>query len=397
MTSGRIKVVSEKLTVLVVIGQLEVGGAERHLARVLPRVRDAGIDITVFSLKPGGPIAEALQRVGVPVLTHSTRVDGWRGLLQSAAMLAALLRRTRPDIVHFFLPAAYLVGAICSAGLPVKRVMSRRSLSNYQRRYPGIRVIERYLHRHMDVVLANSRAVACQLREEGVSPSRLGLIYNGASVTASMPERTISRARLNLSQEALVMVCVANLIPYKGHRDLLAALAEIRDRLPADWVLILVGRDDGLGGALRVQAEQDGIDSHVCFAGAANDVSDYLAVADIGVLASHEEGFSNTVLEGMAAGLPMIVTDVGGNAEAIVDGECGRIVPARNPAALAAAILELAGSPESRTRWGERGRARVRELFGDERCVALYRALYQNLMLGTGNPVPPDARMDLPS
>jgi glycosyltransferase involved in cell wall biosynthesis len=380
---------------MVIVGQLGLGGTERHLAQALPRLRDEGIDVVVFSFRAGGAIAESLQRAGVPVLAHRTRADGWRGLLQAAALLVRELRARRPDIVHFFLPGAYLVGALCSAVVRTKRVMSRRSLAHYQARYPGVRAAERLLHRRMDAVLANSRAVAAELLAEGVPPERLGLIHNGVAIPAVAPGRAAARARLSIADGALVMVCIANLIPYKGHRDLLSALERIRDRLPGDWLLLLVGRDDGIGAALQSQAARAGIASHIRWVGSVGDVADYLAAADIGVLASHEEGFSNAILEGMSAGLPMVVTDVGGNAEAVVDGDCGRVVPAHAPAELGAALLEFALDPARRTACGERARARAAGHFSEARCIELYRDLYSRLARGVSPAIPPGAELDL--
>ena len=112
------------------------------------------------------------------------------------------------------------------------------------------------------------------------------------------------------------------------------------------------------------------------------DVERILPAADLGVLASHEEGFSNAVLEIMATGLPVVVTDVGGNAEAVPDGECGRVVPPRAPAALAAAIVELAGDLRRRRTMGAAARRRVADRFSVEVCVDRYLRLYASLRAG---------------
>jgi len=383
------------IRVLAVIGQLDVGGAEKHLVRVMSSLRTRGLDVRVFALKGGGALAPALQGAGVPVYFHTHRRPGLLGVLQAACLLRRVVQRERPDVLHFFLPAAYLVGSVCSATVRTKRVMSRRSLATYQARYPGVRAAERLLHRHMDAVLANSRAVAAELLAEGVPHERLGLIHNGVAIPAAAPGRDDARARLAIAEGALVMVCVANLIPYKGHRDLLAALERIRDRLPGDWLLLLVGRDDGIGAALQSQAARAGIAAHIRWVGSVGNVIDYLAAADIGVLASHEEGFSNAILEGMSAGLSMVVTDVGGNAEAVVDGECGRVVPAQAPAELGAALLEFALDPARRAACGERARARVAGHFSEARCIELYRELYRRLAEGVSPVIPPGAGLDL--
>jgi glycosyltransferase involved in cell wall biosynthesis len=102
----------------------------------------------------------------------------------------------------------------------------------------------------------------------------------------------------------------------------------------------------------------------------------------VGFLSSHQEGFSNTILEAMAAGLPMVVTNVGGNAEAVIDGETGLVVPAHDPPAFAEAIVLIARDPLLRQRYGAAGRKRVESLFLLDACAARYEALYRGLRQG---------------
>ena len=380
--------------ILFVIGQLNVGGTENHLAMVAPALVRKGWRVSVFSLQGPGPVGETLAAGGVEVIRPpqepAARPAG--GVLRSFRFvlsvfrLANVLIRTKPSIVHFFLPAAYLVGAPLAAlaGTPI-RVMSRRSLNAYQAAYPFVSAVEKKLHRGMTAVLGNSLSVVRELRDqEGVPASKLGLIYNGLDTShfaqAEPPDQ--ARAALGLSPHDLVMVTVANLIPYKGHADLLAALGRAQPGLPPNWRLLVVGRDDGIGPELKRLCAELGLGEHVDFLGARNDIPRLLAAADAGLLCSHEEGFSNALLEGMAAGLPMIVTDVGGNAEAVIDQENGLIVPAKDPARLAEAILCLANDPPLRARFGAAARTRVAQYFSLERCVDGYDALYRALLAG---------------
>ena len=138
---------------------------------------------------------------------------------------------------------------------------------------------------------------------------------------------------------------IANLIPYKGHRELIEGLSHIERELPGDWRILLVGRDHGIRAELEALSTTCGVSHRIRFLGQRSDIPALLAAADFGLLTSREEGFSNVILEGMAAGLAMIVTDVGGNAEAVVHGETGFVVPPRNPKAIGDAILELARNP----------------------------------------------------
>jgi glycosyltransferase involved in cell wall biosynthesis len=267
--------------------------------------------------------------------------------------------------------------------------MSRRSLNTYQQQHRLLARLEWWLHRRMSAVIGNSRAVLADLAAEGVPPDRIGLIYNGVEVfdAAQLPPREETRRRLEIDPAALVLTTVANLIPYKGHRDLLVALAGIANELPADWVLLCVGRDDGIGPALRAQARTLGLDRHVRWLGKRPDVPELLHASDLGIVPSHEEGFSNVILEGMAAGLPMIVTRVGGNPEAVVDGATGLVVPPRDPGALAAAVLELARDPDRRDRMGSAARHRAVTMFSLDACVDRYAKLYRMLSDPTGEPV----------
>jgi glycosyltransferase involved in cell wall biosynthesis len=175
---------------------------------------------------------------------------------------------------------------------------------------------------------------------------------------------------------------VANLIPYKGHEDLIDALAIAAQEIPQDWHLVLAGRDDGIGARLKGKISESGLHDHVSFLGSRTDIPALLAASDLGILCSHQESFANAILEGMAAGLPMIVTNVGGNSEAVVDGVTGIIVPAKDPRQLAEAIVRLARDPSMRNAYGTAARQRVVERFGMERCIALHELLYRKLLTG---------------
>ena len=230
------------------------------------------------------------------------------------------------------------VPAAIAARVPIK-VMSRRSSANYQKGRPITAGIERILHKKMDMVIGNSGAVVRELREECVPEAKLHLIYNGIDVSADRPDRRTARRALGLGADESVGVMVANLIHYKGYCDLIHGLINVAKQLPLEWHILIAGRDEGIRHQLHSLAIGGGIRSHIKFLGECPDTTPLLAAADFGLLTSHEEGFSNAVLEGMAAGLPMIVTDVGGNPEQVIDGITGLVVPSRNPEAIGEAIV----------------------------------------------------------
>jgi glycosyltransferase involved in cell wall biosynthesis len=373
--------------VLYVIGSLAVGGAERHVVAVATGLRQRGWQTGVFALSPQGPLRSVLEAVGVQVMgpmmpawleaALGRRLGSWARSLCAVATLAAVLLRRRGTVVHFFLPAAYILGGLAAWLVGAHpRIMSRRSLNRYQLKHPRYRKVEHFLHPRMDVLLGNSAAVVRELEIEAAGQTPVRLIYNGIEpVAMPMGDRVRSRHELGLDNAALVLVVVANLIPYKGHADLLQGLAQVSAGLPEGWRLMCVGRDDGIQPALQALAADLGIGANVLWLGARMDVPACLVAADIAVSSSHEEGFSNAVLEAMLAGLPMVVTDVGGNPDAVVDGVTGFVVPAHSPEALGQAILRLARDPQ-RGAMGARGRARVIETFSMTACLDAYEALY---------------------
>jgi glycosyltransferase involved in cell wall biosynthesis len=379
--------------ILIVAEALGFGGTESHLVAVLPRLAEAGLSISVFCLAERGPRAAELEQAGIRVLA-ATRLASRRRRrllypLQAGIDCTALYsfaRRWRPHIAHFFLPGPYLLGApvAIAAQIPVK-IMSRRSLAHYQGNWVGARQVERLLHPRMTAIVGNCSAILRELMDEGVPEARLRLIYNGIEPSAPAHDKVGARAALGLDADALIGVMVANLIPYKGHRDLIAALALAAPTLPPAWQVLCVGADNDLRPELEALVAAKGLAGKVRFLGQRLDVDRLLQAADFGVLPSRaNEGFSNAILESMRAGLPMIVTDIGGNAEAVVDGETGFVVPPADPAALAAALLRLAQHPDLRRKLGTAGRARVSTVFTLDACVANYRALYDELLMSSG-------------
>lgn len=384
----------KKITVLYVIGSLEIGGAEKHLVKIAEALRQRQWRPEIFVFKLGGPLGKGLQERKIPVHASKTIpfiewlcskhafINSMVRSILDAGTLWRTIQLRQPALIHFFLPGAYALGGITSLFAPGPfRIMSRRSLNHYQKKNKFYGIIERLLHPHMHFITGNSKAVLADLQSEGVSPGKLRLIPNGVETQSIRPSaaKRFRRRENGFSDHGLVLLMIANLIPYKGHADLVDALALAKGGLPPDWKVCLLGRDDGLKKKLEEKIRQNGLGQHVLFAGSVSDVRPFLACADVGLLCSHEEGFSNALLEYMAAGLPVIATRVGGNPEAVVHGKTGLLVPPRDPPALAKAIVRLTNA-KIRRRMGKAGRERVQKLFSQKRCIRLYENLYQEVL-----------------
>ena len=394
--------------VLLVTMSLNVGGTERQLAQIAPAIARLPIDVGVVSLLDRGAFAPDLERAGIGIvgpgplagpLPRSRIARGLR-LMGGISRLAWQLLRHRPRIVNFYLPLPFIIGAPMALLARVPHIlMSRRGLNTHFARYPGARTIERWLHPRVSVFVANSGAVARQMiDEEGVPAERVALIRNGIDLAPfDRPfDRAEARAKLSIPSDALVMIMVANLHAYKGHGDLLHALSGMTPHLGPEWTLLLAGRDDGVGSSLEAQARELGIAQNVRFLGQRSDVPHLLRLADMAIHCSYEEGSSNAVLEAMAAGLPLVVTNAGGNAEAVLEGINGLVVPTRDPEALARAILRIVQDRDLASRFGNASRKRVEAEFSLERCLDKYERLYLSLLTGK-EPIAPAGFGVLPS
>ncbi len=391
-----------KPAILFVALSLGRGGTERHLAGLLPRLVAEGWPVSIYCLANSGELAPSMALAGVTVISPPLESGGQQsGLVRalrffvSGLKLAGILLVRRPGIVHFFLPAPYIIGA--PLAILTRRpilIMSRRSLNLYQDKHPLAARVERWLHRHMTAIIANSKRVATELvDEEGCDPKQVALIYNGIEAPLFRDPEALSaiRERLEVSDAGFVACVIANLLPYKGHADLVRAIGQIKNRLPQPFFILCAGRDEGCEAQLKALAEELGVSRNIRFLGSRPDIPAILKASDVAILCSHEEGFSNAVIESMAAGLPSIVTDVGGNAEAIRDKVDGLVVPSRCPAALGQAILELASDPEQRSKMAASAAKRVTEHFSMDACVASYSHAYQSIIAKRhGNPKPQD-------
>jgi glycosyltransferase involved in cell wall biosynthesis len=395
--------------ILIITNSLNVGGTEMHLATVLPQLAGRGLRIAVLLLRDGGPLVPKFTAVGIDVINPPYKLASiqnklLRGLALGMNVLNAAftMLRLRPKVIHFYLPEAYLIGGMLGVLLHQQNMlMSRRSLNYYQYKYPRLAKLEHYLHQKMRWVLGNSKACVQQLIQvEGVTAAKTKLIYNGvdlqqfaaADLTEATEEFRTSKqqfcqeyAKFGVTENTVILVIVANLIPYKAHDLLLIALAKVKSKLPADWRLVCVGADSANNLQLlqKLAANLNIADNIIWVTNKQGNVAPLLLAADIGILCSQEEGFANAILEYMAAKLPVIATDVGGNSEAVVAAGAaptGIIVPANNPDALGSAIVTLATNLSDARELGQNGYDRVVTHFSLDKCVADYHALYESIV-----------------
>lgn len=379
----------KKIKILYLIGTLDVGGAERHLVEVVRRLDRTAFRPSVCTLSPGGALAAEVEAAGVPV-----RVVDFRGLLRNPlrgpavvdriSVLIRFMRREKFDIVHGYLFHAYILAAFAGrmAGVP-RIVASRRSLSFFKKGKPHYFFAERLANRWTDVIIPNSEAVRRDvLKHENVRPDKIVVIPNGIDADAYAAANDGGRVRreFGIPGESAVVGVVANLIHYKGHLDFLEAAALVKAERPST-IFLFIG-EGPMRPALERRVADLGLRGSVILAGQRRDMADVLAAFDISALPSHEEGFSNTILESMAAGKPVVATSVGGNLEAVEDGVTGYLVAPRDPGAMARALLDLLKNMDRGRAMGRSGRERVRREFGLEGMIGRMESVYRGLTAG---------------
>jgi glycosyltransferase involved in cell wall biosynthesis len=355
-----------------------IGGTEVQVLELL-RGLPPRYQLQVSVLQEAGPLVGELRKLGFtpeefPLHGSLARPN----TLWQVARLARWLERNCVELVHvhdFYatmlaVPAAKLAGA--------KVIVGRLDLAHWHG--PARRALLAQLTRMADHVVANAEAIRRMLvEEEGVDPSQVSVIHNGLDLPRfDMRMRQGLQGPLPDTGGAPVVMHVANMNHVvKRQEDLLQALALLK----AEGLTLhafLVG-DGPRRQQIERQAAQLGVADRAHFLGHRSDVPALYAHAQLGVLCSTAEGMSNAVMEGMAAGLPMVVTAVGGNPDLIVDGVRGRVVRPENPTELAQAFRWLLEHPEQAKDMAAAARGFVRRELSLERMVQSHDALYQRM------------------
>jgi glycosyltransferase involved in cell wall biosynthesis len=375
-----------RIRLLHVITTLDPGGAENHLLSLITAADRTRFDISVIYLKGRGGLAPELERLGVPVQC----VDVGRRYTPAGLLrLLRAIRQLRPDIVHTHLFRADLYGGIAARLAGVPAVVSTRHNDEDFLRHPLWRLLHRLISSCEDRIIAISDHVGRYTIEIGVdNPGKVQRIYYGLDPERftrpqrpGMPGMDVGRAlraEFGVGPEHYLLGVVARLVPQKGHRYLLEALALAVPEEPS--LRLLIAGQGPLREHLEAQARRLGLDRHVVFAGWRSDVANIMAALDLLVLPSLWEGFGLVLLEAMALQKPIVATRVSAIPEVVEDGVTGLLVPPADPAALAAAILRLARDRELGREMGRRGRLRLEERFTLDRMVRQTEQVYLSLV-----------------
>lgn len=371
------------LKVTHLITDLDTGGAEMMLARLIEAGRSNEIEQDVISLSTVGAVGERMVKRGVAV--YALGLDPSRPNPLAFLKLIRTLRKLRPNVLQTWLYHADLAGIIAGRLAGVRTIVwNVRCAKLDPRDHPSsltalLRALA-FASRWPAAVICNSQAGRLAHEELGYAVRRWEILPNGFDTDEFKPSgqaRADMRHRLGLSERTRVVGLLARYHPMKDHRTFLRSAALVA-RSRGDVHFVAAGRWVDKTAALSEMVEQLGLTGRVTLWSEVADPSDFLAGVDVAACSSYGEAFPNVVGEAMACGTPCVATDVGESA-AIV-GDAGKIVPPADPPALANAMCELLAMDDpARAALGRAARQRIMSEFSLERAAARYAHLYRDL------------------
>ncbi len=343
----------------------EIGGPGKTILETF-RAIDASryaLHLAVFQEGPAleqSPFVAAAAGAGIPIhVVHS------RGPYDPRLpfRVAALARSLGADVLHAHEAMSDVVTFLSARLRRVGTVTTLHGWIGSSRRQRLQVAADRLVLRGFDTVIAVSAALRRAAIESGVSPSRVVLLHNAIAAERYQRtgERGFLRQRAGRDLPRPVLTCLGRLSPEKGHRDLLDALARVR-REGSDFTAVFAG-DGPDRSSLERDAAQAGLHDRVLFLGHVSPPNPVLEETDLLVLPSHTEGLPNVLLEALLMEVPVLATAVGGTPEVVEEGVTGRMVEPRDPAALAAAILDYLRRPAEWRQMARRGRMTVETRF----------------------------------
>ncbi len=359
------------------------GGTEKHLAQLIAGLPTKEFCCSLLAFDLGeNSLLDSLRAQGIPVIHLPVGREYVPHALLQAWRLSRLIRREKYDIVQTFHQKSDTYGALIAKLFGVKRLISsKRDIG--QLRKPWHFFINRCLRSLFDAFIVVAEAVgAAVIISDHLPASRVVRIYNGVDTRRfSVPtpeQKHTARTRLGFTSEDFVVGMVARFRPEKNHDVFFEGLARALPSI-ASLKVVAVGAGPLLTETCQ-RIKLTDLGARTVFAGDVADVTPYLWAMDVGCLTSgSNEGFSNAIIEQMSTGLPMIVTDLGGSAEAVVDGEHGRVIPPLDPGALARVLVEMYADRAAAAGMGRAARRRVEERFSLERMCAEHAHLYHSL------------------
>ncbi len=376
---------SSTLSILYIIDVIKFAeGTEWHLFNLVKALNQRGHECTIvaFDMKKIRLI-DKMEKMGIEVIHIPVGRYYTFDALKKARVLSRVIKKRKINIVQTFHFKADVYGSIVARLSGAKNIISsKRDTASFKRPHHFFlhRVVRPITKRYIAVCKSVAEVVA---RMEAVPHSKIKIIYNGVDTSRFKPvERELKsrlRADLGVGASDFVVAIIGGLRREKNHATVFRAARLARSKIPGLKILVIGG--GGHKMAYISQVKKMGLTDTVIFTDSVEDVMEYLAVSDIGCLVpSSNEGFSNAVLEQMAAGLPLIVSSVGGNPEAVIDGQTGFVIDPMDYKNLAELMVKLFRNPQEREKMGKEARKRAVEYYSIDKMIDEHEQLYQEIL-----------------
>ena len=364
------------------IGSFHQGGSERQAVQLTRLLKaDGAVNVLVAALNKEGVLLDEIERLGLPEIPEFKLASFYDiNFLKQLKKCAGFLRENKIEIVHThdFYTNVFGITAARLARVPLK-IASKRETEGM--RSTAQNIIERQIFKAADRITVNSEAVKNYLVTDGISPNKINVIYNGLDLERLTPKITDRKTiceELNLPGDKKIkyITLVANLRHEVKNQPMFLRAAQRISKTFPEAHFVLAGEGE-LKESLENLAEELGVKKNTHFTGRCEKVPELLSISYICVLTSRAEGFSNAILEYMAAGKPVLATNVGGASEAVIEGKTGFLIDSDDDEMLANRLKELLEDEEKAARFGEKGREVARQKFSIEAQLKKTLELYE--------------------
>ncbi len=361
------------------------GGAEEQVMLLSLGLRRRGWQVKIVSLLPLFPLSAELESSDIPISSLGMK----RGMPDPRAMLGLIkeLRSFQPDIVHCHMPQANLLARAVRPFQPFSVLISTLHNLTMERMNGSsgrfLELAHRWTERYCDLTtVICTPAVESYIDCGAVNAKKIAVMYNGVNTqTFSSDTLTRHQMRRDLALEGkFAWLAIGRFERAKAYPNLIRSFANAAQRSKQELALLICGRGS-LEHEVRAEVRACGVENRVKFLGVRRDIPAVMNAADGFVMSSYLEGLPMVLLQASSVGMPIVTTNVGGNAEVVMDSVNGWVVPPGDDAALASAmtrVLDL--SEEERARMAERGRQMVRDKFEIQCILDRWEALYSDLL-----------------
>jgi len=374
-----------KIRLLQLVTGFSIGGAERKLLDLIKFIDQKRYDVTICGVGISGPLKQDFEATGNDVFLYTKK---HKYDFSQVINVAKLMKDRKIDILMTTLYYADIIGILAAliANVPYKvswEVSSHPEESEESKLKHHLSY--RFCMKYVDKIISVSDGVKQFLVEERNIPiSKIHTIHYGIDLKKfRKKDEKMKRKEFGFSVSDKIVGVLARLTVQKGHTYLIDAASQIIKKYPG--VKFLFVGDGPLRSKLTEQIEQMNLNNHIHFTGFRHDVKELLNMFDLFLLPSLFEGLPNVILEAMACSLPIVATAVDGTPEAIIDGECGILIPPKEPGAIVKGVIKLLDDPELAQRLGKNARTRVENFFSNDIQMQKILDLYESFFTPNDN------------